>query len=345
MAAPDRAAEGDDRQVVVPHGQRSLYVEVTSRCNSLCVHCPRTFQGLDWKTDVSPAQFRELIDQLPDLRRVVLHGLGEPLLNPRLFEIIALLKARGVHVTFNSNAISLGPRTRAPLVRSGLDEYRVSLDAATPATYTAIRGVNKLPTVLCNVAGLMETIRNMGSATPRVSLWFVTMRENLHELPELVRLAARLGVPEVYIQRLVYFGEGLAVESQSLYARLTEAQERLIEASETLGASLGVRFNASGRAAPRVSLGAAVGLGGDRPWRSCRRPWELSYITAEGEVLPCCFVPFVTDAQWEEYVLGNVNEQSLAEIWNGPRYREFRRRFLSDTPPEVCAGCNVRWSV
>ena len=58
---------------------------------------------------------------------------------------------------------------------------------------------------------------------------------------------------------------------------------------------------------------------------SCRRPWELSYITAEGEVLPCCFVPFVTDAQWQENVLGDLKTQTLTEIWNGERYREFRR--------------------
>ena len=42
-----------------------------------------------------------------------------------------------------------------------------------------------------------------GAERPRVSLWFVGMQENLHELPDFVRLAADLGVPEVYLQRLV----------------------------------------------------------------------------------------------------------------------------------------------
>jgi radical SAM protein with 4Fe4S-binding SPASM domain len=150
----------------------------------------------------------------------------------------------------------------------------------------------------------------------------------------------------VYIQRLVFFDEGLAVEAQSLYRKLTEQEERLLDESEELGRQLGVRFNASGRTTPTQSLGADPAPDTPvRPWMACRRPWELSYITAEGEVLPCCFVPFVTNAHWQDFVLGNVQEQRLDEIWNGERYREFRRRFLSAEPPECCRGCGVKWSV
>jgi radical SAM protein with 4Fe4S-binding SPASM domain len=334
----------DDRPVVVPWSQRSLYVEVTNRCNSLCVHCPRTFHGLHWDRDLTLDEFFAVIDQLPDLERVVLHGLGEPLLNPALFEMIAALKARNVQTVFNSNAIALAPRLQRRLIESGLDEYRVSFDAATQATYAKIRGVPGFTKAVGNVKALVALQRELGATMPRVSLWFVTMRENAHELADFVRLAVAIGAPEVHIQRLVYFGEGLAVEEQSLYRRLAAEEQRQLDEATRIAVEAGVSLSASGNESPTESLRGNPAL--DRhPWWTCRRPWQLSYITAEGEVLPCCFVPFVTNGRWQDQVLGNVRDQPLSEIWNGERYQAFRRQFLSDTPPSVCAGCGSKWSV
>jgi len=340
---------GDDttdptRPVVVPWQPRSLYVEVSNRCNSLCVHCPRTFHGRHWKRDLTLAEFQAVIEQLPELERIVLHGLGEPLLNPQLFEMIALLKARGVYVVFNSNALALSPRLQRRVVESGLDEFRVSFDAATAQTYRTIRGVRGFERAVANVRGLLAYQREQGTTRPRVSLWFVTMRENVRELADFVRLAAAIGAPEVHIQRLVYFGEGLAVEEQSLFRQLAAEEQAQLEEAERVAAAQGVQLSASGGEPPRRSLD---GPHADErhPWWACRRPWQLAYITAAGEVLACCFVPFVTGGRWQEHVLGDLRMQSLAEIWNGERYQAFRRQFLSDTPPPVCAGCGSKWSV
>jgi radical SAM protein with 4Fe4S-binding SPASM domain len=68
------------------------------------------------------------------------------------------------------------------------------------------------------------------------------------------------------------------------------------------------------------------------------------YITANGNVLPCCIAPFV-DHDYSALVLGNAFETPLAEIFDGPRYQTFRRALLSDTPERCCQGCGVRWSL
>src|SRR6266536_3007115 len=78
--------------------------------------------------------------------------------------------------------------------------------AATPALYHRLRGIDKFEQIIGNLRAFIA--RHGGRDRPRVSLWFVGMHENLHELPDFVRLAADLGVPEVYLQRLVYFGDG-----------------------------------------------------------------------------------------------------------------------------------------
>ena len=81
-----------------------------------------------------------------------------------------------------------------------------------------------------------------------------------------------------------------------------------------------------------------------RPWSRCRRPSSLIYITANGNVLPCCFSPFTT-RDYQRLILGNAFEQPLAEIWNGAAYRRFRDDLLTDSPPDSCDRCGLCWSL
>jgi radical SAM protein with 4Fe4S-binding SPASM domain len=168
------------------------------------------------------------------------------------------------------------------------------------------------------------------------------MHENLAELPDLVRLAARLGVREVYVQRLVYYGQGLAVGEQSLFRAIHAAEERSLAEAEALAQELGVTFRASGATTPRKSLLSPDGDG--RPWSQCRRPSTLIYITANGNVLPCCFSPFTT-SDYPGLVLGNAFDTPLLDIWNGAPYDKFRAGLQTDTPPESCDRCGACWSL
>ena len=81
-----------------------------------------------------------------------------------------------------------------------------------------------------------------------------------------------------------------------------------------------------------------------RPWAGCQRPWGLSYVTANGNVLPCCVSPWVAK-DYSGLVLGNAFEERFDEIWNGDRYQRFRADFESDTPPDPCRGCGRLWSI
>jgi len=102
---------------------RSIYIEPTSRCNELCQQCPRTLLSREDDRDLSFDDFRSIVDQFPELERVVLHGLGEPLLNKALPQMIRYLKARGTYVLFNSNGILLNAKWGQELIDAGLDEY------------------------------------------------------------------------------------------------------------------------------------------------------------------------------------------------------------------------------
>ncbi len=326
-----------------------VYIEVTNHCNSLCTSCPLTYQhfkAFEPRRHLSWADFRQIVDQYPLLERVVLHGIGEPLLNPELPRFVRHLKERGAQVLFNSNGLLLDEVRGDALAAAGLDELRISLDAVTPELYAHLRGVDRLPQVLKNVGGFVR--RHGGREKPRVSLWWIAMQANLPQLPDLVRLAARIGVAEVYMQRLVYFGDGAAIgegatmrAGQSLHAILEDEQKDLISNSEELARELGVTFRASGAANPSDSVAAS----GRHPWRACRRPWTLMYITANGTALPCCISPFAAP-HYAKIVLGNALEQPVTEIWNGESYAALRFAVLSDDPaPWPCRYCGSKWSL
>jgi MoaA/NifB/PqqE/SkfB family radical SAM enzyme len=84
----------DPGSVAPPPLPRSLYVETTSRCNSLCETCILTFGGREAPKDLGYPEFRRIVDQFSVLERVVLHGIGEPLLNRELPAMIEHAKAR-----------------------------------------------------------------------------------------------------------------------------------------------------------------------------------------------------------------------------------------------------------
>ncbi|HZU87657.1 MAG TPA: radical SAM protein [Stellaceae bacterium] len=336
-------AIGDKRGPVAAAEPVCLYLETTNRCNLLCETCPRTFAALEPPADMSWALFTRIVDQFPQIARVVLHGVGEPMLVKTLPRMIRYLKARGTYVLFNTNGTLLTEKKGRELVAAGLDELRVSLDAAEPAAFRRVRGKDFFARIVGNVRAFTELQRREGAARPLVSLWLTGLKETIDQLPRFIRLAHEIGVGEVYLQRLVYFpeGQGLARAASALFEALSGAEAEHIAEAAALAAALKIRFDASGAGEPGASLRRRPG---DQPWSLCRRPWSLMYFTAHGRAIPCCIAPFSMRG-YDGFTLGNATQQSLREIWNGPRYREFRRALLSDQPPSACASCGLRWSL
>jgi radical SAM protein with 4Fe4S-binding SPASM domain len=173
------------------------------------------------------------------------------------------------------------------------------------------------------------------------------MKENIAELPEVIRLAAHIGVREVYLQRFVYDAAAtldtpdMRGEGHGLFAGFDAEVERLVSESEALAQALGVKLWASGATTAQNSLASRQEA---RPWSACLRPWTTAYITANGNALPCCISPFATN-DYDTLKLGNILEKPFDDVWNAPSYQQWRKRLLSDHPHPACAGCGVRWSL
>lgn len=322
----------------VPPLPKRLQVEVTSACNLRCAMCLVRYRPPVNKLAgaIDETLFRRLVDDLPELDDLTLQGLGEPLLHPRLLELVRYTHERGIRVGFNSNATLLSRSMSEKLVRAGLDWLHVSVDGATAQTYEGIRAGAKLPAVLRNLAGLVAVRREYGSQTPHLRVVFVAMRRNIGELPALVDLLSRIGVTDLRVQNLSHdFADTDPAGSyrqirqyaheQSLWG---EDTRETFAAAQDVAAARGVALRVP-RTADRTPDGPPASPG-------CTWPWDAAYVTSAGVVQPCCMV--MGD---DRVALGRLTDRSFPEIWAGEPYVEFRRRLLGGPAPDVCRGCAI----
>jgi radical SAM protein with 4Fe4S-binding SPASM domain len=262
-----------------------------------------------------------------------------------LAQRVKYLKDRHIYVLFNTNGTLLTKANGRALIEAGLDELRVSLDAAEPEVFRMVRGKDFFSKIVANVKNFTTMQRELNAPRPRVSLWLTGLRETVDQLPNFIRLAHSIAVTEVYLQRLVFFDHpdehSLARAESALFEHTTEREEALIHEAESIARQLGVMFSASGAVDPGESIKMQCS---DSPWSLCRRPWSLMYITANGRVLPCCIAPFSMKG-YSSFTLGDATQTSLREIWNGPEYHRFREGLLTSAPPPACSNCGLRWSL
>src|SRR6202021_2819738 len=172
----------DQLSVIMEADPVCLYLETTNRCNLLCTTCPRTFEELEPEKDMSWELFTSIIAQFPKIAGVVLHGVGEPMLVKELPRMIRYLKDRGVYVLFNTNGTLLTKSNGQALIDAGLDELRVSLDAAESSVFQMVRGKDMFDRIVTNVGNFVAMQRAANNRLPRVSLWLTGLRETLAQL-------------------------------------------------------------------------------------------------------------------------------------------------------------------
>lgn len=332
---------------------RFAQVEPIGRCNLACRMCTVN-ERIDAVGEMSIDRFRSLLEQLPGLETLHLQGLGEPMLHPSFFDMVELAAARGIRVSANTNLTLLTPARALRCVTCGLAALSVSIDGASREVYQAIRRKASFDKVVRNLDRLMRA-RAEHRSRLEVRGVMVLMRSNLDELPALVRLLHAHGVPELLVQRLSNDLEQAAlapgyipirdyVRDAQLRSEDLEHAQVVFDDARTLAATLGLRLHLP-RLAPKTqapasssaSVSASAAAAADAAAPRCRWPWEQLYVTAAGELLPCCMVATADRASF-----GNVfdgTSDGLRRRWHSEEAQAFRRALASDSPPEVCRGC------
>jgi radical SAM protein with 4Fe4S-binding SPASM domain len=262
------------------------------------------------------------------------------MMHPRFFDMVAYATGRGIHVTTNTNLTLLNDRRAERCVTSGLANLHVSIDGANAVTYERIRVRAHFERVVRNLERLLAARERLGSKLPHITLVVVVMRQNLHELPDLVRLAHRWSTERVFVQHLCHdFGESSLPSQYRPMREFVQAETLLNEDPQRVEHYFGI--------ARRVAKELGVDLrlphtqlrlhapGTPGPSR-CDWPWKGTYISYQGYAMPCCMV-----STPDRINFGNIAEQGVEKTWNSATYQAFRSQLASDEPPEICRSCSL----
>lgn len=321
---------------------RYVQIEPVGQCNLRCRMCP-----IQFREEGAPGQarayieldvFRRLVDQFPGMTELQLQGLGEPLLHPQFFDMVRYAAGRGIQVSTNTNLTVMSEGGAQECVDSGLHTMHVSLDGATAGTYQTIRIRSRFERVLRNLRRVQQARRRSQSPTPHLRLVAVAMRDNLEELPELVRLAHAEGIDTVFVQHLCHdFGEASLperyrpmrsfIDEQTLLNDAPERVDTYFDAARAQAASLNISLRLPNMTPRRYADGT--------PGRKrCDWPWRGAYVSYDGKSMPCCMV-----ATPDRIHFGDMAQDGVAAVWNNQAYEAFRAQLDSKTPPDVCRSC------
>ena len=348
----------------VPHPV-NLNLESTLGCNLECVMCGSHLSGV---TKMRRSMDEELLARVEKqvvsgIEELSLTVAGEPFLTPRLPQFVAVAERHGAELSLNTNATLLKDTGLVRRVMRQSSVLRFSVDGATAETYEAIRVKSDFGTVIENIE-LVVRIRDElpRNERPRLVMCMVLMRDNVHELVEMVRLADRLGLDRLDVAHVTILVPELDEQSTrhipdvvdaALHAAQQEADVRGFRVNLPPLMS-GERVKRSPQAKLRLGLTELKQISTRRLQRlaktlnrktvmarwsrsagghvPCRFLQDGVFITIQGEVAPCPMPG--------RPIAGNLWEKSFAEIWNGEVLTRMRRGFIDGTPEDCCAHCS-----
>jgi MoaA/NifB/PqqE/SkfB family radical SAM enzyme len=333
-----------------------VYIEPTNRCNlacSMCMH--RTWdepQGeMSWEVFTS---IQDSLKRLTEIPTIFFGGLGEPLSHPKIIDMISQVKAQQAKVELITNGTLLDEGCARKLVESGLDRIWISIDGASPDSYADIRLGATLNEVVDNVRRLKRLRSGGHFPKPEIGIVFVAMKRNIADLPAVIRLGRKLGAKQfVFTNVLPYSVE---TQSEMLYQRSLRNITYLpsIWFPKINLPKMQIDENVQQPFFEGLNSGCNVtftghNLGGSNDVCTFIESGSIT-IAWDGNVSPCPplshnHLSYLHNKPHfsRRYVLGNITECDLFDLWNDNEYVAYRQRVqqFAFAPCSACGGCDL----
>ena len=283
-------------------------IEPTTACNLKCPECPSGLRAFSRATgNLKEDFFRKTIDQIAaDTSFITFYFQGEPFINPKFLEMVRYANDRAMICSTSTNGHFLTEEVCHKIIDSGLHHLIVSVDGTTQDVYEQYRIAGHLETVLEGMRTMVRVKRERKKILPIVSMQFLVVRPNEHQIEDARVLAKDIGVDRILFKTAQIYdyknGSDL-IPTISKYSRYEEYEEGKWRFKNVLK-------------------------------NHCWRLWNDAVITWDGKVVPCCFDK---DAK---YVMGDLKEKSFKDVWTGKSYKSFRNRVLSSRAQiDICQNC------
>jgi len=281
----------------------ALGVELTNHCNLNCPECV-TGSGLMTRKKgfMELDMFDKIISELrPYLYYSTLNFQGESMMHPRFFSF--LKKSRNINTTVSTNGHFLTAENAEGIVRSGLSRLVVSLDGMDQGTYSSYRINGDMTVVMEGIRNVYKANKKAGSPL-KLEIQFLVNRKNEDQIHSARHFASEM--------KASFRMKSLQIINAGAFETWLPLNQKYLRYQKKNG---------------KYSIKNPL------PDR-CARLWLNPVITWDGKVIPCCF------DKNAEHLMGDINEETFRDIWNGSRYRIFRKSILSGRyMTEICRNC------
>jgi len=315
---------------------KTIEVETTTLCNKKCIMCEYTHwnKGDQEQRHLSFDEFKYIVDLFPKLRWVNMTGEGSAFLNPDYPEMLRYMhdvKKASVWLVDHLDDIDFEfyKKEILPYVHG----IYISMDASTKETYESIK-------VGCSYDNVIENLRKIicykiqnHTPFPHLTFRFVMMKQNISEVPDFVDLINSIASPELW------GGSSSRIEFTGLLSfpgikqfEVSEVPSDILDELKKRQNNGGIRFVFEHPEQKR-----------NPPAHRCTA-WLEPYVMLPGYVLPCCAVLMSNQRKHlRDCSFGNLFETDIGDIWNGDKYKVFRKNLVNPKAPlpEICLGCRT----
>lgn len=286
----------------------TISIEPTTACNLRCPECPSGLRAFSRNTgNLKTDFFRNIIEQLHEtLIYLIFYFQGEPYINPGFLDMVRHASDKGIYTITSTNGHFLNDENARKTIESGLSRLIISVDGTTQETYAAYRKEGDLAAVLEGAKRMVYWKKKLNSTTPHIIFQFLVVKPNEHQIPDIYRLAAEIGIDEVKLKTAQVYD-----------------YENGNELIPTIDKYSRYRKQENGNYTIKNKL-----------LNHCWKLWHSCVITWDGLVVPCCFDKDAT------HRLGNMKTESFRQIWHNPSYKDFRTQLLAGRDQiDICTNC------
>jgi radical SAM protein with 4Fe4S-binding SPASM domain len=294
-----------------------IFWNLTSSCNLNCSQCYINADSKQSKEELSTQEAYRLIDEAVASRTpLLMFSGGEPLVRPDFWELLLYAKDMGARVALSSNGILITKAVAKRLKENNVEYVGISLDGAKASTHDMIRGQKG------SFDSSINALKNCIEIGIKCGIRITATKDNYKEIPDLIDLAVKLGVPRYCLYWLVPSGRGKREykNKQLNKDQLSWVLDKLYEAASTLDPK---KIEILTVDAPQDAIYVLNRLKKEDPQRyekareilelvgdTCSAGDRVLNIDPQGNIYPCQF------AQLELLKVGNIKQNELEKIWN-----------------------------
>jgi MoaA/NifB/PqqE/SkfB family radical SAM enzyme len=315
---------------------QELVLEVSTRCNLQCIHCFRYAAEKIKFSDMSFEDYKKIVDNAANsgVKRLVLTGWGEPTVNSHILDMLSYAKSKNLVVVLNTNGARL-MEIAEDIVKIGVDELYVSVDAVDVELYEKIRKLGNLSAVSRGLEELFKAKKVVDSRKPAVKTIFTITKLNLDNILKLLDYAVEANILEVYLSFYIHYPSGAGWISCLEDVKCLNDLKSVLEKLAVKAINVPVRIWA-----PNMSSYTS---------RTC--PFAANkalFVRVDGSVAPCIYMAYdwVTIVRGirrriRAHIIGDALRESLLTIWRRNSKMYFKLYF-NNMPS--CLDCElVNW--